>query len=559
MLEQMLTDFHFLRPQWLWALAPTVLLYLFLSRRLDARRRWRAVIAPHLLEHLVLDGSDGPRVRPVHLVTAVGILATVAVAGPTWEREVSPFAEDDAPLVIVLDLSVSMNAIDVQPTRLERAKQKVRDLLELRPGARTALIAYSGSAHTVLPLSNDASMFEVFLDGLDSSVMPVDGNDPVAALILADSLLARDSVPGSVLFLTDGISSEAAPAFADRETQSEDEVIVLAIGTTEGGPIRSGRDQFVTDESGRRVVATLDRAGLDALGEQTSTFIAGSTVDARDVERIQRRVQSNLRRVQQDDPTARWKDAGYYFLYPLVLLALLWFRKGWTVRWGAIALVAWTAGCATGGGPTGGAESLVSETDEQIGVTAGFRFVDLWLTADQQGRRLFEAGRFTDAAARFEDPQWRATAAYRAGDYEGAILAWALIEAPEADYGMGNAYALRGDYPSAVASYDRALDARPDWVEARENRDFVASLIPPPPDDSDDLPEPAPPPNLEADDVDFENDDQRGERGEVPQELLSDEELAEIWLRRLQTSPEDFLRRRFMIEQARRAGEGADR
>jgi Ca-activated chloride channel family protein len=516
------------------------------------------VIAPHLLEHLVLDGSDGPRVRPIHLVTAVGVLATLAVAGPTWEREVSPFAEDDAPLVIVMDLSVSMNAIDVQPTRLERAKQKVRDLLELRPGARTALIAYSGSAHTVLPLSNDVSMFEVFLDGLDSSVMPVDGKDPIAALILADSLLARDSVPGSVLFLTDGISSDVAPAFAEREAESQDEVIVLAIGTTEGGPIRSGRDQFVTDESGRRVVATLDRAGLDALGEQTSTFIAGSTVDARDVERIQRRVQSNLRRVQQDDPTARWKDAGYYFLYPIVLLALLWFRKGWTVRWGAIALVAWTAGCATGG-RTGNTDGLASETDEHGGVAAGFRFVDLWLTADQQGRRLFDAGRFTDAAARFEDPMWRATAAYRAGDYEGAILAWALIEVPEADYGMGNAYALRGDYPSAVASYDRALAARPAWVEARENRDFVASLILPPPDDSGDLPEPAPPPNLEADDVEFDDEDRQGERGEVPQELLTDDELAEIWLRRLQTSPEDFLRRRFLIEQARRTGQGADR
>ena len=559
MLESMLADFHFLRPQWLWALAPTALLYLFLSRRLDPRRRWRRVIAPHLLRHLVLDGSDGPRLRPIHLVTAVAVLTTFAVAGPTWEREVSPFAEDNAPLVIALDLSVSMNSIDVQPTRLERAKQKVRDLLELRPGARTALIAYSGSAHTVLPLSNDVSMFEAFLDGLDPSVMPVAGKDPVAALVLADSLLARDSVPGSVLFLTDGISSEAVPAFVVRESGTADEVMVLAIGTTEGGPIRSGQNQFVTDESGRRITTTLDRAGLDALKEQTSTFIAGSTVDASDVERIQRRVQSNLRRVQQDDPTARWKDAGYYLLYPIALLALLWFRKGWTVRWGAVALVAWTAGCAMDGSRVDDTADLVFETEERRIGSEGLRFIDLWLSPDQQGRRLFEADRFFEAAARFEDPLWRATAAYRAGDYDGAILAWALVETPEADYGMGNAYALSGDYTSAVASYDRALAARPAWVEARENRDFVASLIPPPPEESDDLPEPAPPPNLEADDVEFDNDEERGERGEVPQELLSDEELAEIWLRRLQTSPENFLRRRFLIEQARRTGEGGER
>ena len=138
------------------------------------------LIAPHLLEHLRVDAADRFRVRPIHLTSLAMLLGTLAVAGPTWDRELSPFAEDTAPLVIVLDVSQSMNAVDVQPTRLERAKQKVRDLLELRPGARTALVAYSGSAHTVLPLSDDATMFEAFLDGLDTDVMPRPGDEPGA-------------------------------------------------------------------------------------------------------------------------------------------------------------------------------------------------------------------------------------------------------------------------------------------------------------------------------------------------------------------------------------------
>lgn len=536
MLEAILADLHFLRPQWLWGLLPTAALYLFLSRRSDPRRRWGRIIAPHLLDHLTVHPAGGRSVRPIHQVTAVAAISCIAVAGPTWEREVSPFAEDTAPLVIALDLGPSMDAIDVQPTRLERAKQKIRDLLALRPGARTALIAYAGSAHTVLPLSNDVTMFETFLDGLGTAIMPVAGKEPSAALQLADSLLARDSVPGSILYITDGISEGSVDAFVEHEARSDDAVLVLAIGTSEGGPIRTGTNQFATNDAGGRIIATLDRDGLDALTSRTGAFVAGATVDTRDVERIQRRIQSNLRQVQQEDPTARWKDGGYYLMLPIVLLALLWFRKGWTVRWSAVAMVLLLGGCSG------------------TGSSGGYGFMDLWLTPDQQGRRLYEAGDFEEASNRFTDPSWRAVSLYRTGSYPEAIDAWALTDSPESSFGIGNALALMGDYPAAVEAYDRALLARPTWSEAEENRAYVQSLIPPPPEEDPGLPEPAPPPNFDADSVDFGNDEQRGERGEVPQELLTDDQLAEMWLRRLQTSPSEFLRRRFLIEQSRQSG-----
>ena len=122
---------------------------------------------------------------------------------------------------------------------------------------------------------------------------------------------------------------------------------------------------------------------------------------------------------------------------------------------------------------------------------------------------------------------------------------------PEANYALGNAYALQDDYPAALGAYDRALNQRPDWIEARENRARVAAMIPPPPEDAE-PPGDAPPPNLPPDDVTFDERGEQGDRGEVPRELLSEEQSAELWLRRLQTSPADFLRRRFMIEDATR-------
>ena len=200
------SDFHFLRPLWLLNLLLAVLLWATIHYGASSERRWRRIIAPHLLAHLKVGGEQGWRFRPLHLVLMLIVLGSLGAAGPTWEREASPFAEDTAPLVIALDLSDSLNAIDIQPTRLERAKQKIRDLVSLRKGSRTALLVYAGSAHTVLPLSDDPALFETFLSALSSSVMPVAGKDPTKALALAEEILASDDVPGSILFLTDGIA-----------------------------------------------------------------------------------------------------------------------------------------------------------------------------------------------------------------------------------------------------------------------------------------------------------------------------------------------------------------
>jgi len=521
MLEAVVRNFHLLRPLWLAALVPVLFFFLVLRRRLDPQRAWRQVIAPHLLAHLTVGADDGFRVRPLHLTTLALIVATLAMAGPTWNQEVSPFAEDSAPLVVVLDVSLSMGAVDVQPTRLERAKQKVRDLLAERPGARTALVAYAGSAHTVLPLSSDATMFESFLDGLDTGIMPVAGKEPGQALEVAVSILARDSVPGSILFMTDGISVDFAQDFARHQDTSSDEVMVLAFGTTAGAPIRIGENQFATDAAGGRIVAALDREGLEALADQAGVFVAGSTVDGADVARLQRQVQT--------------QDSGYYLLIPIVFMALLWFRKGWTIRWSAAVLALGLSGCAP---PSAG---------------SGQAFIDLWLTPDQQGRRLYEQERYAEASGHFQNFMWRAASAYRAGDMDRAILAWARVDSPEAYFGLGNAYARLGSYESAVASYDQALEMRPGWIEAEQNRTLVESLMPPPPEEGDESDAgAAPPPNLGADDVQFDERGERGERGEVEQELFSDEQITEMWMRRLQTSPGEFLRRRFAIENARR-------
>lgn len=521
---------HFLRPLWLLGLIPTVLLFVIVRYRGSIERQWKGVIDPHLLRHLTTGGKRGIPFRPVHLVSLLTAMGSIGLAGPTWEREVSPFAEDAAPLVVALDLSPSMDAVDVQPSRLERAKQKVRDLLHARPGARTALIVYAGTAHTVLPLSDDPSIFESFLAALETVIMPDRGKNAAAALAMAEAILEGDSVAGTILFLTDGIGDVHTEAFAAHDARSRDQVIVLAVGTEDGGPVRRPDGSFATDARGRRVLATLDRAGLEALRDRAGVYVASITVDDRDVQQVQRRVQSHLRQVQQEDETARWRDMGYYLLFPITLLALVWFRRGWTVRWAALLLVFVLQGC---GGDT--------------------TFADLWWTRDQQARRLYEAEAYAAAAARFDDPLWKGVAAYRAGDLDLAAAQFARLGSPEGAYNLGNTFTRMALYEDALAAYDEALAARPDWEEARQNRERVAALLAQPPE-PEPQGQPGTSPTFDPDEVRVDDRADRGEMGEVEASKLSDDQIAEMWMRRLQTSPADFLRWRFAAEAASRDG-----
>jgi Ca-activated chloride channel family protein len=331
---QQLANFHFLRPLWLLMLIPSVVLFVMLLRQQGTLKQWQRVIAPHLLDHLIVGTEQKARFRPVHALFSLCIFASVALAGPTWEREPSPFTEDTASLVIALDLSMSMNAIDIQPTRLQRAQQKVRDLLALRKGARTALIAYAGSAHMVLPLTDDPNILETYLNSLRTDIMPVQGKDPSRALALAKEIMKDQEAPGTILFISDGISRDHLPSFIEHGQKSNFKVLVLGIGTAKGGPVLIRKNEYMKDASGMTVVSRLDSEGLESLSDKAGAFVTTVTVDDSDVRRINSRIESHLKAMQSEDENMRWKDFGYFMIIPVVFLSLFWFRRGWTVQWG---------------------------------------------------------------------------------------------------------------------------------------------------------------------------------------------------------------------------------
>jgi len=517
----MISDFHFLRPLWLLALVAAPLLVYLVSRPGDVRSQWQGMIAPHLLEHLLVEKGGKRRLQPVHITAALIAVAAIAAAGPTWQRERPPFVEDTAPLAIAIDLNPTMNATDISPTRLERAKLKVQDILSLRKGSRTALFAYAGSAHMVLPLSDDAALVKTYLAALSPQIMPVDGKDTAKALQEVEKALANETVPGTILFMTDGVERAAFQAFS--RYKGRNALMVLGIGTAEGGPVKTADGGYLTDPTGAHVRPKLDVDGLQALQSSSKAEVATVTADDADVRWIVRRVQTNFAAKIAEGLT-RWHDAGWWLTIPIAVFGLFWFRRGWTVRW-AVYLVA-----------------VALLTGNERAQAADDRLLDLWLTPDQQGRRAFEQGDFPGAAEKFADPDWRGAALYRAGRFQDAIDAFAETDTAESYYNQGNALMHLGKAEEAIAAYRQALKRRPDWPDAKRNlaaaEKFKADK------DKQEQDEQQEQAGIDPDQVQFDDQEKKG----TDATIQGGPQTADMWMRNIQVSPAELLARKFAIE-----------
>ena len=195
------SDFHFLRPGWLLLIPVALLVARMLLRAGDPSSGWRGVIDPHLLEALRVRSQSAARLQPAHLLGPLWLLCALALAGPTWTRVPSPFVTDAAAMVLVVEVGESMDAKDVQPSRLERAAQKVADLLERRPDVDAALFAYAGSVHRVMPLTADGEVLRYFCGALSTDLMPARGDRAAEAIAAANRELARAGRAGSIVLI----------------------------------------------------------------------------------------------------------------------------------------------------------------------------------------------------------------------------------------------------------------------------------------------------------------------------------------------------------------------
>ncbi len=498
--------FHFLRPAWLALLPVALVLWWRIRSRATGRRDPPAGIAPHLADALTVGEGSAARLLPIDGVTAIIVLTALAAAGPAWSRVPNPLLAQTAPLAIALEVSESMLSTDVAPSRLERARHKILDLVAARAGGRTALVAYAGSAHRVVPLTDDPAVLRPFLEGLTPEIMPRGGQNATAALDLARGALAAEEVPGAILFVLDDLDRADLPAFERHAGDGGERVLFL--------------------------VANRPDADIGDLQRVPGAAVVRLSPDASDVADIERRVASAYREALARDERQKWLDRGWMLAVPALLLSLLWFRRGWTMRWSLPLAVALAIG--------------LPEPARADGIA------DWFFTPDQQGRMAYDEKRYAEAAELFEDPLWQGHALFRAGRYADAAEVLSRLPTADAAFAEGMAHVRNRAYRDGIAAFETALERDPDHPTAARNLEIARAIlayVERVREQSDTGEESG----IGADDVVFDNEAGRGAETTITGEDEPGMQTAEQWMRTVDTRAADFLRIRFALEEAQSA------
>ncbi len=485
----MLADFHFLRPEWLLAVPVVAIILIVFYRRSRQSIGWEKVCDPALLDFQLTrtrESSGSASRLLLWLVPLMFLISIIALAGPSWQKKEQPVFQKDSALVIVLDLSLSMNAKDVKPSRLERAKLKIIDILKQKKEGQTALVAYAGDAHIVSPLTIDNKTIMSLLPALDSSIMPLSGSSAADAIKTAKELLVNAGYNrGDILLFTDGIDASEQLKITQQLKQLEQQgyhTSIIGIGTQAGSPIPiPGQGGFIKDRSGQVILNKLEEQPLKAIAQAGGGFYHRLSLDDSDFKEILEQKFIDKDKVkQQDEELEQWIDAGAYVTLLIIPLALLMFRKGVLTLLVGSLLVSSLLLPVFYSDPV--MAEQVSENTADIAAPqqkgkSGFNWNDLWLTPDQQADKSFKAQNYQQAAETFKDPLWKASAYYRAGQYEQALQQYSQFDSADALYNKGNTLANLQKFPQAIKAYEQALKQNPEFKDAKKNLDYVKKLL----------------------------------------------------------------------------------
>jgi Ca-activated chloride channel family protein len=446
----MMADFHFIRPEWLWAFVPLLMLLFWQYRQTRGTARWADFCDPELLPYILENQAGQSQRRLFYGAVLAAVLTVLALSGPTWKQLPAPVFRNEAALVIALSLSDSMQAADIKPTRLIRARYKIADILKQRKDGQTALLVYAGDAFTVTPLTEDNETILSQLGVLTPDLMPEKGDNALAALRLAEKLLQQAGLQqGDILLITDGSASaqlsELKPANGVR-------LSVLGVGTEAGAPIQTQGGGFLKDSQGNIWVPKLNSSALSDLAHQGGGLYQSLQDNDRDIEQLAdffERVNASRQAEGQNLLLEQWDDMGPWLLIFVLPLVALQFRKGILL----LLVLPWPQN----------SQALDWNT--------------LWKNADQQALQAFENQDYSGAIDKFTDPNWKAAALYREGQYQEAADLWKNDTSANGQYNLGNALAKTGQLEEAIKAYDQALKLKPDHQDALENRQKVEDLL----------------------------------------------------------------------------------
>ena len=462
----MIENFHFLRPYFLFLLPVGVILSWMVYNWTSSKTGWEKICDPHLLAQQLSNPGITLSKSPYLLVLGAWVLATLAAAGPAWQEKPQIMTENLRARVIAFDVSLSMYSTDVSPTRLERARYKLTDLIHQGTGMPQGLVVFAGDAFVVVPVTDDIDTLINLVPSLDSRTVPVQGSRADLAISTAAELLAGSGFnSGEIILITDGSSSDAATVASDAAAKGFS-ISVLGIGTQDGEPVRLKDGKLLKDSAGNIVIPGVDHQRLREIAAAGFGRYARLTSDSEDINRVGSSIDfsgqfSDALRLSQEDKlwkkeyrTDRWHDNGPWLLLPVLVLCALGFRRGW------ILLI------------------FLAITPVIPNPVMAFEWSDLWRRSDQQAANLFKEEQY-EKLPQDSPPTWQGAAYYRTEDFTAAAAAFsqAYPEDSMAQYNLGNALAKSGKFDLAIATYQKALELNPDNSDAGYNQELIKSLL----------------------------------------------------------------------------------
>jgi Ca-activated chloride channel family protein len=446
--------FHFLRPHFLWLLAPLVIVLILGLIGIREQVTWKKYIAPHLRPYMIRKGNEWIRGYMQVLAFLVLSIAVLGMAGPTWKTIELPEKILETPLIIAIDLSQSMMATDLQPNRLERAKFKINDLLQANPKARIALIGYAGTAHTLVPLTRDYKILDAHLKSINTRMLPFPGSDLSSALSLSDSLVAATEASGTLLLITDDFNEENFQLLQEYTANGNMKVEVIPMGTLVGAEVpQLGSKRPMRDTKGNSIVSVIDAEQVKRLNTLDKVSVIKLTLDNSDMERLATLVRKDLEFSKQDENMEEnWQDEGIWLIIPFAFFILMWFRKGWVIY--SFATIFLLGSCRYENS-----------------------FSDLWTTPDYRGQKLYEQGEYAGAAKLFTTPIRKGLSYYKSGDYYKAIDAFGSDSTAQGQYNLGLAYFKIGEFDLAQSAFENSVAKDPDMKAAAINLTKTQQLV----------------------------------------------------------------------------------
>lgn len=447
-----MTEFHFLRPNIFYLFIPFLLLVLLMLRGNRQTNLWQNICSKDLMPYILKTKSHRRRTPYIFTSFALSLLI-FAAAGPAWNQISQPLIKSQSGLVIALDLSPTMNAEDIKPSRLQRAIYKISDLLDSRQEGQTALIVFSDEPFLVTPLTHDAATIKSLLPVLETKIMPSSGHQVNRAVSKSVELLAQAGINnGSILLVTSELANKDMEKAIEIATQHGTKISVLGVGTEESTLVPKQGGGFLQNADGSLVMTALAKKNLSQLAHATNGSYMTLKVDDSDIHQFNKEFSSldtSSGQEQTEMIQNKWHDQGYLFVLLALPFAALIFRRG------ILLLVLFLM---------------------PYSLQAGL-WDDLWRTPDQQAEQLYQEEKYQEARELFQNPDWQAASHYKLKEFDAASQLYQSNETVDGHYNYGTSRAKLGDYQEALSAYEKGLKIDPEHEDTLYNKKLIEDFL----------------------------------------------------------------------------------